>query len=160
MKSDGSKILSRCARYCSEAERCKSDVMKRLDATALDDAAKRGILEQLVKEGFIDESRYSRAFVNDKFRFNRWGRRKIFFELKTRGVPPSVISDALDKIDPEAYEETLKDLLEKKKKMLKAHTSRELLAKLAAYGVSKGFESDLTFKLASQITGATDEEMD
>lgn len=39
------------------------------------DASER-IIARLLKERFIDESRYTRFFVNDKLRFNKWGRDK------------------------------------------------------------------------------------
>lgn len=35
------------------------------------------IIDRLVVEKFIDEERYCRAFVNDKFRFAKWGKMKI-----------------------------------------------------------------------------------
>ena len=160
MTLDESEILKQCARYCSAAERCRSDVKKRLDTVELDDAAKESILHRLVKEGFIDEVRYSRAFVNDKFRFNQWGRTKIVFELKNRGIASSTINSALEEIDSEVYTETLQKLLVKKKKTIKAETNRELLTKLHSYATSKGFESDMAFKLIVQITGIEDETMD
>jgi len=160
MKSAELEIYRQCARYCSVAERCAGDVKKRLDATNLDDAAKRRILEQLVNEYFISEVRYSKAFVNDKFRFNQWGRKKIVYELKKKGIPSATIYEALNKIDPGAYLATLKELLVKKRRTVKAKTGRELLAKLVAYGISKGFEADLIFELAAQIIGMDDETMD
>lgn len=72
------------ASYCSVAERCLQDISKKLDATGLSEEAKENIKLRLVQEKFLDEKRFTRAFVNDKLRFNQWGRVKILSELKKR----------------------------------------------------------------------------
>lgn len=41
-------------------------------------------LGRLETESYIDEARYARAFVNDKFRFDHWGRIKIRYALRQR----------------------------------------------------------------------------
>ena len=42
------------------------------------------IIDRLIDEKFIDERRYCRAFVNDKLRFNHWGRVKIQAKLREK----------------------------------------------------------------------------
>ena len=153
-------ITRQCARYCSASERCVSEVRKRLDGLGIDEAARERVLSSLVNEGFIDEARYCKAFVNDKFRFNKWGRRKIAFELRRKGIATSLIEEALAAIDPDRYSETLKALLQKKKSSVKAKNGRELTAKLAAYAVSKGFEAGQVFDVIKQLTGYDDESLD
>jgi len=160
MNSNERDIMRQCAGYCSTAERCVSEVRKRLACLDIDDEASERIISSLVNERFIDEARYSRAFVNDKFRFNKWGRRKIAFELKQKGVPSLLIEDAFDVIDVGQYAETLKSLLLKKKTSVKAKSERDLVAKLASYAVSKGFESGLVFATIKQLTGLDDEPLD
>ena len=71
------EMLHRAAAYCSAAERCIQDVQKKIDAAGLPPDASERIIARLLKERFIDESRYTRFFVNDKLRFNKWGREKI-----------------------------------------------------------------------------------
>ena len=38
-------------------------------------------------EKYIDESRFAKAYVNDKYKFNKWGRIKIRFELSKSALP-------------------------------------------------------------------------
>jgi len=160
MNSSERDIMRQCAGYCSTAERCVSEVRKRLAGLDVDDEAADRIIAALVNEKFIDEARYSRAFVNDKFRFNKWGRRKIAFELKQKGLSSLLIEDALDTIDAGQYDETLKNLLLKKKASVKAKSEYDLVAKLASYAVSKGFEAVLVFAAIKQLTGLDDESLD
>ena len=73
--------------YCSTAERCIQDVQKKIDAAGLPPDASERIIARLLKERFIDESRFTRFFVNDKLRFNKWGRVKIGYELYKKNIP-------------------------------------------------------------------------
>ena len=82
------EMLHRAAAYCSTAERCIQDVQKKIDAAGLPPDASERIIARLLKERFIDESRYTRFFVNDKLRFNKWGRVKIGYELYKKKSPP------------------------------------------------------------------------
>ncbi|HAN76897.1 MAG TPA: RecX family transcriptional regulator, partial [Bacteroidales bacterium] len=40
-----------------------------------------GIVEKLRAENYLNEARYAASFARDKFRFNKWGKNKIAFEL-------------------------------------------------------------------------------
>ena len=84
------ELLHLCAAYCSAAERCIHDVKKKLDAADASPEVKERIIRRLVEEKFIDETRFCRSFVNDKLRFNKWGRIKIDFELRNRGISPAL----------------------------------------------------------------------
>ena len=69
--SNYSEALSVAAGYCSLAEHCISDVVekvKRFELTS-DDQVK--LIKRLIDEGYLNESRYVKAFVNDKFRFSK-----------------------------------------------------------------------------------------
>ena len=72
-----SEMLHRAAAYCSASERCIQDVEKKIKAAGLAGEESDRIVSRLLQERFIDESRFARYFVNDKLRFNKWGRVKI-----------------------------------------------------------------------------------
>ena len=67
------------------------------------------ILKYLVKEGYVDESRYAAAFVHDKVRFAKWGRSKIAQALWQKRIPADVADEALSHIDEDEYMEALRD---------------------------------------------------
>ena len=93
------EMLHRAAAYCSAAERCIQDVQKKIDAAGLPPDASERIIARLLKERFIDESRYTRFFVNDKLRFNKWGRVKIGYELYKKNIPSPIREESLAAID-------------------------------------------------------------
>ncbi|WP_304966528.1 regulatory protein RecX, partial [uncultured Parabacteroides sp.] len=81
-----SEMLHRAAAYCSASERCIQDVEKKIKAAGLTGEESDRIVARLLEERFIDESRFARYFVNDKLRFNKWGRIKIRQHLQAKRV--------------------------------------------------------------------------
>ena len=80
------EILSRLTARCSTTELCLSDIRKKLDATDIMEKEKERILHRLLDEGYVDEARYARAFVRDKFRFSGWGKVKIAQGLRAKQI--------------------------------------------------------------------------
>jgi regulatory protein len=134
------EMLGRLAAYCSAAERCIQDVRQKIQAAGLTDEAAGRIIAALEKENFIDEARYARSFVNDRLRFNRWGRIKIAAELRRKGIPPALCREALEAIDEDAYRSGLLDLLQKKQQTLNRKDERETFALLYRFAAGRGFE--------------------
>jgi len=137
------EILHIAASYCSLTERCIYDVRKKItSAGALSKTTER-IIAHLLKEKFIDEARYCRSFVKDKFRFNHWGRNKIGYELRAKNISDLLINEAITQIDEDEYEADLFALLKNKKRTVKGRTEQDVFAKLYRFAVSRGFESVL-----------------
>lgn len=132
--------LNRMAGYCSAAEHCKAEVSEKLQKWGLPYEAVNRIIDRLVVEKFIDEERYCRAFVNDKFRFAKWGKMKIAQGLYMKKIPSDVAWRHLNEIDEEEYLSILRDLLASKRKSIHAKDDYELNGKLMRFAVSRGFE--------------------
>lgn len=152
-------MLHRAAADCTAAERCIQDVEKKLSAAGLPPDAAERIVARLVQEKFIDESRYIRSFVNDKLRFNKWGRVKIAYELRRKHLPENVCAEALTVIDEEEYRALLLSLLKEKKKTIRGKDNRDVFGKLLRFGVGRGFEtSEVAACLRTLGTNGTDDE--
>ena len=115
MGSASLKVLKpKAARYCAYRERSVSEVrikLKNLGASELDTET---LIKELIKENFIDESRYASAFASDKFRFNKWGKVKIRQQLRQKQLDEDEIDRALEKLPLEEYREMIKSLVEQK----------------------------------------------
>ncbi|MDH6356282.1 regulatory protein RecX [Parabacteroides sp. PF5-9] len=134
------EMLHRAAAYCSTAERCIQDVEKKIRAAGLSCEASERIIDRLVKEKYIDEIRYSRSFVNDKMRFNKWGKVKIGYELRKKNIAATDIEEAFSAIDEEEYLSILSDLLKEKQRTSKGKNERDLYYKLLRFACGRGFE--------------------
>jgi len=145
------EMLHRMAAYCSTAERCVQDVEKKIKASGLSADAAHRIIEMLRKEKFLDESRFSRSFVNDKLQFNKWGRIKIGYELKRKNIPETYISEAIDAIEEDKYTSILIILLKEKKKTIRGKDKHEIFYKLMRFAAGRGFEGNITTKCLKQL---------
>ena len=65
------------AALCAQAEHCQYEMLEKMRRWELDDEAQARVMQRLVSERYVDDERYARAFVKDKVRYNKWGRRKV-----------------------------------------------------------------------------------
>lgn len=150
------EVLNRMAAYCSSAERCASDIRKKIDDAGLSEDAAARIIERLKSERFIDESRFARFFVNDKLRFNKWGRIKISYELYRKGIASNIIDEAIASIDENMYRSILEDLLKSKKRSTKGKDNKEIFNKLMRFAAGRGFEGGITIGCLKEIFNRMD----
>ena len=107
MKQKFEEFLQKAASYCSVSEHCISEVEAKLATWGATEKETKAIVSQLQKDEFIDERRFCKAFVKDRFRFNHWGKSKIAFALVSKGIERSTVDEALMLIDEGEYEEML-----------------------------------------------------
>ncbi len=141
------EALNKAAAYCTLCERCISEVSTKLIAWGVSNTSRHNILEQLQKEKFIDEERYCRAFVNDKIRFNHWGRIKIISALREKHLPQEYISTAISQIDEEEYLATLSAVIASKRKELKGADDYAAKQKIMRFAASRGYEPALIMNI-------------
>lgn len=137
-----SALLNKLARYCAYQERCISEIKQKIHE--LDPLAEQAIYIQWLQENnYLNESRFVGLFIRSKFNQKKWGRGKIQFELRKKGISDSEIQAHWKEIAEEDYSEALKNLLTKKAESLKSGTSAEKYQKCYRTGLSKGFEPGL-----------------
>jgi regulatory protein len=145
------ELLHKAASYCSISEHCISELELKLKAWGIENEVSDKIIDRLKEEDFINEKRYCIAFVKDKFRFNKWGKIKISYALKQKGLENSVITNALNTIDEGEYQEMLAVLLKAKLKTIKWEFEYEKMGKLFNFAQSRGFESAVIDKVVRNL---------
>ena len=108
-------------------------------------------MDYLLQDKFIDPQRYANSFVNDKFKFNKWGKIKLAYSLRMKQVEERFIRMALDNLPDQAYRAVLLDLLSAKAKTLRAEDTYAKKGKLLAFALGRGFEAELALKLMDKI---------
>ncbi len=141
--------LTKAMELCSRREYCSEDIRAKLNSWRVGEGDSEMIISALIKENFINEARYSAAFVKDKFRYNKWGKVKIRANLRLKKIPADLINSALSSIDNELYKKTLEEMLTVHRRSVKAKNQYDLKGKLMRYGLSKGFESELLYDILS-----------
>ncbi len=136
--------LKKACSFCIYQERTQQEVREKLKTWSVSSEEAEEIITWLITENFLNEGRYARQFAGGKFRVKKWGRRKIVYELKSKGLSENNIKDALKEIDSDDYWETLTLLAEKKRSsILKAGHIAIIKKKVTEYLIGKGFEMDL-----------------
>ncbi len=132
----------RIERMCLRAEYCTYDIRLRLRKMRLSAAATEEIIGRLTADRFIDDERYAHAFVRDRYRFQRYGRRRIAMELTVRRIPSDIISEAMEEIDEEEYLRIATDAIRSRKRMLgEERDPYDVRRRLFSYGLYRGYET-------------------
>ena len=131
------------AALCAQAEHCQQEMRDKMRRWELDETVQNRIIDRLIKERYVDDERYARAFVKDKIRYNKWGRRKVQQGLWQKRIDADIQQRVLDEIDEKEYLDVLRPLLKQKRKSIRAASDYELNQKLVRFALSRGFTFDL-----------------
>ena len=146
------QALNRAAALCSRSEQAPGDIREKLTKWGLSGSDADSVLRQLTEQGFLDEIRFARAYVKDKFTFNGWGKIKIAHQLRQKGIPGDVIDDAMGVIDDERYRERLIELLRAKWQTVKDREPRAAWAAMMRFAASRGFEASISGECVKLVT--------
>lgn len=144
-KPTAEQLYQKAAAKCAARECCRSDFHKKLVEAGMTAAEAESIIDRLEDEGFIDEARYARAFVHDRFEYAGWGRLKIRQALALKKINAANIDNALRQIDETLYRERLQAILKAKARSLPTAEPYETKMKLARFAASRGFEPGIIF---------------
>jgi len=152
MKTENDAYLTLAA-LCAQAEHCQYEMLEKMRRWELSEDAQARVMAKLVKERYVDDERYAQAFVKDKIRYNKWGRRKVEQALWQKRIDESIRKRVLDEVDDDEYLSILRPLLKQKRKTIKAQNDYELNQKLMRFAVGRGF----TFDIIRQCIDVDDE---
>lgn len=137
------QALQKLRQYCAYQERSHSEVKQKLYDLGVWRSEHDGIISALIEDDYLNEERFAKAFVGGKFRMKDWGRKKIYYGLREKGVSEYLIKRAMKEIDETAYLNVLKELAEKKYASLKGEQYLVRKKKTTDYLLQKGFEPPL-----------------
>ena len=142
MKSENDAYLTLAA-LCAQAEHCQYEMLEKMRRWELSEDAQVRVMAKLIKERYVDDERYAQAFVKDKIRYNKWGRRKVEQALWQKRIDEDIRKRVLDEVDSDEYLSVLRPLLKQKRKSIKAVNDYELKQKLMRFALGRGFTFDI-----------------
>ncbi len=145
------EALKKIKHYCAYQERSHREVTVNLYAYGLFKKEVDSIVSNLIQENFLNEERFAVAYAGGKFRMKNWGRKKIEYELKQKGVSTYNIRLAMQQIENDTYLQTLEKLAEAKWKSLVGEHYLTRQAKTHRYLLGKGYESSLIANTIQQL---------
>ena len=135
----------------ARAERSSGDALRLMKRWGVDDNDAQRVLQRLIAERFIDDSRYAAAFVREKINLSGWGSYKIVAALRRKGVDNRIIENALSQYGSVDMEERLQGQLEKKIKTVKYRDTSDLRAKLFRFAASRGYDYSTAMQAVDRV---------
>ncbi|MCM1518811.1 MAG: RecX family transcriptional regulator [Pseudoflavonifractor sp.] len=136
------RALERLETLCARSEQCESDLWRKLSLWGIGGGDAARIMSGLRRARFVDDERFARAYVLEKVRVARWGRRKIRLGLVAKRIDRDIIDIALDEeIDEREYAANLMEVLRAKLRTIDDPCSYEGKTRLFRHGVMRGYES-------------------
>lgn len=137
------EALLRLSALCAQGEHCQYEMTEKMRRWGIDDEAQARVMQRLVDGRYVDDERYARALVNDKIRYQKWGRRKVEQALWQKRIDEDISQRVLADVADEEYLQVLRPLLQQKRRSLKAADEYELRQKLVRFALGRGFTFDL-----------------
>ena len=145
------EILQKIRHYCTYQERYIREVQDKLKSWAVQKQHIPSIINLLQQEGFLSEERFAKVFAAGRFHHNRWGREKIEFELRIKGIPIEIVEKGLVEIDDEEYLQMLKEVISRKYDEIKAEKNSNIREKIINFAFGKGYEMDLILQVLKEL---------
>ena len=142
---------------CVRGERCSGDALRLMRGWGVNAADADKVLQRLVAERFIDDSRYAAAFVREKINLSGWGMYKITATLRQKGIDGAIISEALQECGGVDMAERLTELLRRKMRITKYKNSADLRAKLLRYAAGQGYDFSTARTCVEQLVKCNEE---
>lgn len=137
--------------YCSYQDRCHKEVKAKLKSFKISSEELNEIVSNLIKDNYLNESRFSKSFVRGKFNIKNWGKVRIVNELKLRNISIYNINLGLKEIDDQDYINKLEDIFNKKLSSLSNLNSNLKKKKIISYLLYRGWESNLIYSKVNEI---------
>ena len=137
------EILQKLTALCARSEHCQHEMLEKMKRWQVDESTQAKVMVYLTENGYVDDERYARAFVNDKTKYNHWGRRKVEQVLWQKHIDNDIQQRVLGEVEDSLYVEVLRPLLQQKRRTTSASNSYELNQKLLRFALSRGFTFDI-----------------
>ena len=143
-------ILEKIKSYCQYQERCTKEVRKKLYALKASTESIEKIISFLKHNDFLNDQRFVQFFIQGKLRIKKWGKIKLKYELKSRGINYQIIETSIKNISDEEYISYFEEFSSNKIKFLKG-TLDQKKRSFINYFTYRGWENDLIYQKLRDI---------
>ncbi|MEG1634412.1 MAG: regulatory protein RecX [Rikenellaceae bacterium] len=139
------RALDKLQTLCSRAEKSSADAVRLMQKWGVADEKIGEILSRLISEKYIDDRRFTAAYVRDKAKFSTWGARKIADTLIMRGIDRDMVREVIaEQVSVQDLKEKLELALRKKYEEVqrKEDNPYKIKDKLFRHAISRGYSYD------------------
>ena len=143
-------ILEKIKSYCQYQERCTKEVRKKLYNLKTSTESTEKIISFLTNNDFLNDERFVKFFIQGKLRIKKWGKIKLKYELKSRGINYQIIETSIKNISDDEYISYFEEFSSNKIKFLKGTTDQKKRS-FINYFTYRGWENDLIYQKLRDI---------
>lgn len=100
------------------------------------------VIDKLIDYKYLDDDRFTKAFIKDKLNFTNWGDYKIKNELKRLGVNEEIIYNNISNIDDNIYYERIDKIINKDISTNKKYNGIKLKNKIYNHLLTLGYSKE------------------
>ena len=134
--SNYKSAFNKLIHYCNYRERSTKEIEIKLLNLNYSEKEIIAVIQKGKDLGIVDNIRFAKSFARGKNRKNRWGKNRIRFELKIKGLTSEEIEFGISNINEEDYKSNLIKCITIYKKKSKKFEE----FKLVKYLLNKGYE--------------------
>ncbi|MFG2590650.1 recombination regulator RecX [Streptomyces sp. NPDC048438] len=149
-----------CLRLLTGTPRTRKQLADALRKREIPDEAAEEVLSRFEDVGLIDDAAFADAWVESRHYGRGLARRALVRELRTKGVDPTVIDEAVGQLDPEQEEETARELVARKLRSTRGLDRDKRLRRLAGMLARKGYGEGMALRVVRQAIEAEGEDME
>lgn len=108
------------------------------------------VCNKLIKNNYLDDNRFAKAYIKDKLNFTTMGDYKIRKELERLGVDNNIIESNISDIDSGIIESKIRKIIEKDLKKNKKYSGINLKNKIYNHLLSQGYSSSKVINIINE----------
>jgi len=144
-------IIEKIQYYCLYQDRCVMEVKNKLYSFKVSSQLVENIVEYLIDNDYLNEERYTKMFIQGKLRIKKWGRIKLKYELRSKGIDIKTINEHINQINEEDYMNYFNEFSTSKIKFLKG-TKDQKKRSFINYFTYRGWENNLIYQKLRDIS--------
>lgn len=139
-----------CLRLLTGTPRTRKQLADALRKREIPDEVADEVLSRFEEVGLINDGAFADAWVESRHHGRGLARRALAQELRTKGVDPTLIDDAVSQLDSEQEEATARDLVDRKLRSTRGLDRDKRLRRLAGMLARKGYSPGMALRMVRQ----------
>ncbi len=138
-------------KYISTKMRSRKEIREYLSKREIDNESINNVISLLIKEKYIDDNSYAKAFVNDKVLLTNDGPNKIKNKLNELGINSEVINNAIEAFSIDTQKDKVSKIIKKMVETNRSKSATFLKSKIINYLVNLGYDRSIINSILSTI---------
>lgn len=143
-----------CLRLLTGMPRTRRQLADALAKRDIPEEVSEQVLSRFEEVGLIDDAAFAGAWVESRHRGRGLARRALAQELRTKGVAPTLVQEALEQLDSDQEEETARDLVERKLRATRGLERDKRIRRLAGMLARKGYPEGMALRVVRRALEA------